>query len=219
MIYAAFKKERVILPLYLFKSKNFTAVIFGLFLAGIATNGPMLLLPLFFQNIKGFSVLSTGLILVPQGIGMLIARPLIGKLTDKLGARIVVLVSLALAILGTIPFVYINEASSLVIVGLVLFVRGMGIGGVTIPMMTDAYFGMAKQEIAQASIGTRLIQNIGGAFGSAVIATVVGLSIRGRAATIPLITTAYHAGFRLALVVSFVMLIPALFLTDKKGNY
>jgi len=217
MIYAAIKKEQAILPLHLFKLKNFSAVMVGLFLAGIATNGPMLLLPLFFQNIKGFSVLGAGLILIPQGMGMLVARPFIGKLTDKLGARNVVLVSLALAIVGTIPFVFIDEASSLIVASVALFVRGMGIGGVTIPMMTDAYTGMVKQEIAQASVGTRLMQNIGGAFGSAVIATVVSLSIQGKATTIPIMTTAYHHGFMLALVLSLVMIIPALFLTHIGG--
>ncbi|ACL20849.1 EmrB/QacA subfamily drug resistance transporter [Desulfitobacterium sp. LBE] len=218
MIYAALKKDQAILPLHLFRLKNFSAVMVGLFLAGIATNGPMLLLPLFFQNIKGFSVLNTGLILIPQGIGMLIARPLIGKLTDKWGARNVVLVSLALTIVGTIPFIFINEASSLFVVSLVLFVRGVGIGGVTIPMMTDAYTGMVKQEIAQASVGTRLMQNIGGAFGSAVMATAVSLSIQGKTPTIPLMTTAYHDGFMLALVLSLVLVIPSLFLTNKTAK-
>lgn len=218
VIYAAVKKEQAILPLHLFKSKNFNAVMVGLFLAGIATNGPMLLLPLFFQNIKGFSVLNAGLILIPQGIGMLIARPLIGKLTDKLGARNVVLVSLTLAIAGTIPFIFFNEASSLIIVSIFLFVRGIGIGGITIPMMTDAYTGMVKQEIPQASVGTRLVQNIGGAFGSAVLATVVSLSIHGKVAAIPIMTTAYHNGFMLALVLSLVLFVPISFLTNKKSK-
>jgi EmrB/QacA subfamily drug resistance transporter len=218
MIYAAIKKEEAILPLHLFKSKNFSAVMVGMFFAGIATNGPMLLLPLFFQNIKGFSVLIVGLILIPQGIGMLVARPLVGKLTDKLGARNVVLVSLALAVVGTIPFVFFDEASSLIVVSVVLFVRGMGIGGFTIPMMTDAYTGMVKQEIAQVSIGTRLMQSIGSAFGSATLATVVSLSIHGNEPTLPLMTTAYHDGFKLALVLNLVLFIPALFLTNKKSK-
>ncbi|OMF46956.1 MFS transporter [Paenibacillus rhizosphaerae] len=217
MIYAAIKKEQTILPLHLFKSKNFSAAMVGLFLAGIATNGPMLLLPLFFQNVKGFSVLSAGLILIPQGIGTLVARPLIGRLTDKLGARIVVLVCLALAIVGTIPFVFFNEESSLIVMSVVLFVRGIGISGATIPMMTDSYTGMVKQEIAQASVGTRLVQNIGAAFGSAVLATVVSLSLAGNTPTVPIMTTAYHDGFLLALVLSLVMLVPALFLTNKKS--
>ncbi|HHV08735.1 MAG TPA: multidrug efflux MFS transporter [Clostridiales bacterium] len=218
MIYAAIKKEQAILPLHLFKLKNFSAVMVGLFLAGIATNGPMLLLPLFFQNIKGFSVLGAGLILIPQGIGTLIARPLIGRLTDKLGARNVVLASLTLAIVGTFPFVFFGRASSLIVVSISLFIRGIGIGGITIPMMTDAYTGMVKQEIAQASVGTRLMQNIGGAFGSAVLATVVSLSIQGKVPTAPLMTTAYHNGFMLALVLSLLLLIPTLFLTNKKAK-
>lgn len=218
MIYASIKKERAILPLHLFKLKNFNAVMVGLFLVGIATNGPMLLLPLFFQNVKGFSILNAGLILIPQGVGMLIARPLIGKLTDKLGARNVVLVSLALTIAGTTPFVFFNEASSLIVVGAALFIRGIGIGGVTIPMMADAYTGMVKQEIAQASVGTRLVQNIGGAFGSAVIATVVSLSIQNKTPTILVMTVAYQNGFRLALVISLVLCVPSLFLTNKEVN-
>lgn len=218
IIYAAIKKDQAILPLHLFKSKNFSAVVVGLFLAGIATNGPMLLLPLFFQNIKGFSVLNTGLILIPQGIGMLVVRPLIGNMTDKLGARNVVLVSLALAIVGTIPFVFFNETSSLIVIAIVLFIRGIGIGGVTMPMMTDAYTGMVKQEIAQASVGTRLVQNIGGAFGSAVLATVVSLRVQDKTPTIPLMTAAYHDGFMLALILSLVMIIPSLFLTNKKSR-
>lgn len=216
IVYATIKKEQAILPLHLFKLKNFSAVIVGLFLAGIATNGPMLILPLFFQNIKGFSVLNTGLILIPQGIGMLVSRPLIGKLTDKLGARNVVLVSLILAIAGTIPFVFFNETSSLIVMGVALFIRGIGIGGVTMPMMSDAYTGMVKQEIAQASIGTRLVQNIGGAFGSAVLATVVSLDVHDKTSTIQIMTTAYHDGFMLALFLSLVMLIPSLCLTNKK---
>lgn len=216
VIYAIVKKEQAILPLHLFKMKNFSAVMSGLFLAGIATSGPMLLLPLFFQQMMGFSVLSAGLILISQGLGMLVARPWIGKLTDAWGARNVVLISLTLTIAGTVPFVFFNEASSLIAVSAALFVRGIGIGGITLPMMSDAYTGMVKQEIAQASVGTRLMQNIGGAFGSAVLATVVSLTTQGKPATIPVMTTGYHLGFMWALGFSVVLLLPALFLTNKR---
>lgn len=215
IIYAGFKHNDAIVPLSLFKTRSFSAVMVGLFLTGIATNGPMLLLPLFFQNIKGFSVLSAGLILIPQGVGMLVARPMIGKLTDRLGARNVVLVSLALAVIGTVPFVFMDKAASLISISVVLFVRGMGIGGVSIPMMTDAYTGMEKSAVAQASVGTRIIQNIGGAFGSAVLATVVSLSMQDKLPTLTHMTTAYHAGFELALALSVVLIIPAMFLTNK----
>jgi EmrB/QacA subfamily drug resistance transporter len=219
ILYARVKKDDAILPLHLFKQKSFNGSMIGLFLAGIATNGPMLLLPLFFQNIKGFSVLDAGLILIPQGVGMLLARPLIGKLTDKLGARTVVMVSLIFAIGGSLPFVFFDKASGLIWIALALLIRGIGIGGVSIPMMTDAYTGFKGADVAASSVGTRIIQNIGGAFGSAVLATVVSLSItKGAMPTVGIMTNAYQNGFTLSLVLSAVMFLPALLLTNKSAK-
>ncbi|MDR0847065.1 MAG: multidrug efflux MFS transporter [Lactobacillales bacterium] len=217
IIYAAIRGDRAILPLKLFKVKNFSAASVGLFLAGIATNGPMMLLPLFFQNVKGFDVLYAGLLLIPQGVGMLVARPLIGKMVDKVGARNVTLISLAIAVIGTIPFTFFGPDASLIVISLVLFIRGIGIGGVTIPMMTDSYTGMEKQAISQASVGTRIVQNIGGAFGSAVLATIVSISIANQKPSVEVMASAYNAGFVVALALCVVMVIPALFLTNKKA--
>lgn len=69
----------------------------------------MLLLPLFFQNTKGFTAVEAGLMLIPQGLGMMVTRPLIGKMIDRMGARPVVLVSLAISLLGTLPFILFTK--------------------------------------------------------------------------------------------------------------
>lgn len=133
----------------------------------------MLLLPLFFQNTKGFTAIEAGLMLIPQGLGMMATRPLIGKMIDRLGARPVVLVSIAISLLGTVPFIFVQENTNLIWLGLVLFIRGMGIGGLQMPMMTDIFIGLDKQDIPGASVGQRIIQNVGSSFGSAVISAVV----------------------------------------------
>lgn len=216
IVYAAIRKEKAIVPLALFKTRSFKSVMIGLFLAGIATNGPMLLFPLFFQTVRHFSVISAGLILIPQGIGMLIARPVIGKSIDNLGAKPVVILSLIITLLGTFPFMYFDKASSLFIIIVTFLIRGIGIGGITIPLMSDAYTGMERSAIAQASIATRIIQNIGGAFGSAILATILSSSINSTNPTIAHYTTAYHNGFFASLIVSLIIFIPALFLTSKK---
>lgn len=172
-VYNGWRHDETVLPLRFFKIRNFTAANIGIFLAGIASNGPMLLLPLFFQNTKGFTATQAALMLVPQGLGMLIARPTIGKLIDRLGARPVVLVSLAISFVGTVPFIFVSQETSLVWLGIVLLVRGIGIGGLQMPMMTDIFIGLDKKDIASASVGQRIIQNIGSSFGSAVISAVV----------------------------------------------
>ena len=90
-LWAAVKKDQAVVPLRLFTHLNFSASMVGLFFAGVATNGPMLLLPLFFQNLRGESVAIAGLSMLPQGIGMLLARPVVGNLIDRIGARFVTL--------------------------------------------------------------------------------------------------------------------------------
>ncbi|MCM3024882.1 multidrug efflux MFS transporter [Weizmannia ginsengihumi] len=215
IIYAFKRTEKAVLPLNLFKFKSFSASIFALFLAGIGTNGPMLLLPLYFQNIREDTVIFAALSLIPQGLGMFLARPLIGKMIDKVGAKFVVIFAIVITFIGTLPFLWFSQNTNYWVIAIVLFIRGIGVGGITIPVMTDAYTGLSKKQIPQASIATRIIQNIGGAFGSAVLATVVANQMSHVVPSISHLTSAYHAGFFIATVLTVVMFIPALFLTNK----
>ncbi|MDF2986167.1 MAG: transporter [Eubacterium sp.] len=218
VLHALRLKEKALIPIKLFQSKNFSASFISLFLAGFATNGPMLLLPMFFQNVRGLDIITSALWLVPQGIGMLVARSLVGKMTDRLGARFVVLPSIAVTITGTLPFVFFDIGTSRWLVWLILFIRGMGVGGVTIPVMSDSYVGLEQEQVAQASVATRIIQNIGAAFGSAILATVVSSSLTGRAVTAANMSGAYHAGFITSLIFMVIGIIPALFLTYKTNK-
>ncbi|MFB9278080.1 MDR family MFS transporter [Cohnella cellulosilytica] len=215
VLYALARPAKAIVPLRLLRFRSFTASVFALFLAGTGMNGAMLLLPLFFQNIRHDTVILAALSLVPQGLGMLLARPLIGTLTDRIGAKIVVLCALAITLVGTIPFVWFSAGVPYWVIGVVLFVRGIGIGGITIPVMTDAYTGLSRQQIPQASVATRIIQNIGGAFGSAVLATVVANQMNQAVPDLAHPASAYQTGFLVASAVTAVMVVPALFLTNK----
>ena len=61
-----------------------------------------------------------GPLLAPQGIGSLLARTLVGRLTDRIGPRPVVLAGLALAVAGTIPFALAGPHTSELLLSLVL---------------------------------------------------------------------------------------------------
>jgi len=218
LFYAWKRKDQVLIPLNLFQSKNFSAAFLSLFLAGFATNGPMLLFPMFFQNVRSLNVIASALWLIPQGVGMLVTRPLVGKMTDKLGARLVVLPSIAITIIGTLPFVFFDVSTSQWIIWIVLFIRGMGVGGITIPVMSDSYVGLQKSQVPAASVATRTIQNVGAAFGSAILATVVSNALNVKEATVADIVGAYHAGFITSLIFMVISILPALFLTNKLGG-
>jgi len=143
------------------------------FMAGLAMYGAMFILPLFYQVLRGSDALATGLLLIPQGVGALASRSTAGRLTDTIGARWVVVGGFAVMTAGTVPFALADASTSAWLLGVVLLVRGAGLGAVFMPLMASAYVGLAHDEIPHASIVTRVAQQVGGSFGIAVIAVIL----------------------------------------------
>jgi EmrB/QacA subfamily drug resistance transporter len=214
IIYAKIVRNKALLPLNLFKHKSFSASSVGLFLCGMATNGPMLILPMLFQNVRGLSVIGAALMLLPQGIGMLIARPIVGKMVDKIGAKWVTIISVVITLVGTLPFLWVDGGTATWWILAVLLVRGFGVGGIIMPIMTDAYTGLDKESVPAATTGTRIIQNIGGAFGSAVLSTVIASMLL----TTHNLVDSYQRGFLWAMILGAVIIVPAMFLTNKMAK-
>ncbi|WP_407856016.1 MDR family MFS transporter [Enterococcus hailinensis] len=215
IFYDRFKRHATVLPLTIFSHRSFKASSIGLFFVNIAIMGPMLILPLFFQNFRHFSAMEAAIAMIPQGVGMLITRPLIGKMIDKLGAKYVVIVSLIISLIGTIPLVFVTNTTSMVWIALILFIRGTSFGGINLPLTSDAYTGLEDEELPDAGVGINIIENLGSSFGSAMIATVVATVLQGAQPTITHQLAAYHAGFLVSVLVLALIFIPSLFLTNK----
>lgn len=215
IVYDYRKQHVTVLPLTIFSHRSFKASSVGLFFANIAIMGPILILPLFFQNFRHFSAMEAAIALIPQGLGMLVTRPLIGKLIDKLGAKYVVIVSLIISLVGTIPLVFVTDKTSMVWIALILFIRGTSFGGINLPLTSDAYTGLADEELPDAGVGINIIENLGSSFGSAIIATVVATVLQGVQPTITHELSAYHAGFLFSVIALALIFIPSIFLTNK----
>jgi EmrB/QacA subfamily drug resistance transporter len=140
---------------------------------GAALFASSFLLPLFFQTLRGESVLDAGLLLIPQGVGSLLARFFAGRLVERLGARVVAIVCFLLVAVTTIPFALADAHTSLWYLGAVLFVRGIGLGAVFIPVMAVAFVDLPRADMPNASAITRIVQQVGGAFGTALIAVIL----------------------------------------------
>ena len=144
-----------------------------MFLSGASLYGGMLLLPLFFQVVHGKDALAAALLLIPQGVGALLSRTLAGRLTDAVGARVVAIAGFVVMGAATIPFALAGAGTDEWWLAGVLVVRGFGMGAVMIPVMAVAFVGLERDAVPHASIITRLAQQIGGAFGTAVLAVIL----------------------------------------------
>ena len=140
---------------------------------------------------------------------MLVTRPMIGKMIDKIGAKSVVMISLVF------PLILITDKTSLIWISIVLFIRCTSIGG-NLLLASDAYTGLDRKQLPEAGVGIHIIENLGSSFGTAVIATVVATVMQGLQPTIANGLKGYHAGFLVSAIVLTVIFIPSLFLTHKK---
>src|SRR3984885_6105637 len=135
-----------------------------LFTAGAAMYAGMFLLPLYYQQLHGETVLHAGLLLIPQGAGSLAPRLAGGKLDPRVGARLVTMASFLIAAVTTVPFAFAGPHTSLWPLGAVLVIRGFGIGTVLVPPMSVAYQDVPPAGIPHAPLKTRIAQQVGASF-------------------------------------------------------
>jgi EmrB/QacA subfamily drug resistance transporter len=219
IVYALRTKISPVLDLRLFRSLNFSASTILLFLSGIISNGAMLLLPLYYQYVRGESVLFAGLLLIPQGVGMLLTRSWIGSLTDRIGSRLIVVISLVVTVVGTLPFTFAGFDTNQILLATALVIRGAGLGGLLIPIMASAYMGLSRDQVPDASIVTRILLTIGGAFGSAILATIVQHQLSSSyVSNIQTVASAYNVAFWWSIGFTVIAIIPALLLPMIKNK-
>jgi hypothetical protein len=91
----------------------------------------------------------------------------------------------------------------------VLLVRGLGIGAVLIPPMSVAYQDVPRQDVPHATMNTRIAQQVGASFGTAIVAVALQALLDGGAAH------AFHGAFWWAIALTLAALVPALTLPDR----
>ena len=215
VLYALRAKIEPVIDLRLFSRRAFTAPTTVMFFFGFCYFGPMFLLPLYFQQVRGHSALEAGLLLAPQGVGALVAMLVLGKFTDRIGPRLLIITGMAVTLLGTIAYTQVQADTSETLLGLSLAVRGVGVGVAVAPIMTAAYIGLDRSAVSKASSALNIIQRIGGSFGTAVLAVILQDRLLANAKGPGGASAAYGYTFWWTLAFSAVALIAAFFIPRK----
>jgi EmrB/QacA subfamily drug resistance transporter len=201
-----------LLDLSLFRNPAFRAASIVTFCLGAALFGAMILMPLYFQTVRGQDAIDTGLLLIPQGIGGGLGMFLSGRLTTRLGAgRTSMLGGLILAV-ATIPFVLVTAGTPFTAIGLAMGVRGIGVGLAIMPAMTAAFSVLTREQVNDASPQLTVLQRVGGSLGTAVIAVVLEGHIK-QAHTQSALASGFGHTYWWVLGVTLVALLPTLLLT------
>src|SRR3954447_11074663 len=151
-----------------------------LMLFAIAFFGSLLLIPLYYQTVRGASALEAGLLLAPLGLGSMITMPLAGKLCDRYGSTPCAACGIPLLVLGMVPFAFVTATTSEVLLCGSSFVLGLGMGLAMMPTMTAAMQAVPAQAIARTSTAMNIIRQSGASIGTAILAVILTSQVSSR---------------------------------------
>ncbi|MBV9584711.1 MAG: DHA2 family efflux MFS transporter permease subunit, partial [Alphaproteobacteria bacterium] len=139
---------RPLLDVHLYARRTFSSASVTTFCLAAALFGAMILMPLYYQQVRHESVLATGLLVGPQGLGAALAMPISGRLTDRIGGGPLAVIGVAVTTLTTIPFGLIGAHTSVASLSIWMFLRGIGIGFAFMPAMAAAFAALERHELS-----------------------------------------------------------------------
>ena len=166
------RSREPLMPLSIFKNRN-RAGTYGMMLCiGIALFSMFYFLTQFLQNVQGWSAVKTGVGFLPMTLGIIVAAILTSRFIGRVGIRVPLIAGPAAAVLGMLWISRITPTSHyLSVVGpLVLIALGMGFAFV--PLTLTAVSRVTPDEAGLASALLNTMQQVGGALGLAVLATI-----------------------------------------------
>jgi DHA2 family multidrug resistance protein len=155
----------------IFKDRNFATSVVFMAVTGVLLLAGLALLPPLLQNMYGYSVLQSGFLTAPRGIGTLFSMLIAGRMTGKMDARI--LVGIGVVLMGyslhMMTGFAIDQPSRPVIMSGV--VQGLGLGLIFVPLQTLAFETLATKFRTTGAALLNLSRNIGGSIGISVVST------------------------------------------------
>ena len=149
------------------------------FVSGFSVYAIMFLMPLFYQQVRGDSVMATGFLLIPQGVGTMCFVLVNRYLAGRVDTRLVIAGGVLLTMVGTLPFVLAGIEGGDVMLLAGQFLQGFGMAAVSLPVMTLAFASLSHAETPRGSAAFNVVKQVGAPFGVTVIAVVLQNNLVG----------------------------------------
>ena len=174
----ALKVEHPLLELRLFGDRTYAVASVAFLVNGAISLGGLILLPLYLQGVRGESPVRTGVLMAPTAIGVVLVMRRAGRLTDRYGGGRLAVVGTTVLAVGTVPFVSLDAHTGYPAIAGWLFVRGLGVGLVGMPLMAAALGSLDHARSPDASAQLHVLQRVGGSLGTALFVVVLQRSVR-----------------------------------------
>lgn len=135
--------------------------------------GGMILLPIYLQNLRGFSALDSGLLLLPGSLIMGLLGPFAGKLLDTIGLKPLAIFGIAVMTYATWELTKLNmDTPYMTIIGIYVL-RSFGMAFIMMPMVTAAINALPGRLASHGNAFLNTMRQLAGSIGTAILVTVM----------------------------------------------
>ncbi|WP_406427971.1 MDR family MFS transporter [Streptomyces sp. NBC_01589] len=164
------KAAEPIIPLHIFRNRNFTLMSLVGFMSGFVMFGAVLFLPLFQQSVQGASATNSGLLLLPMLLSMMIVSLIAGRVTTSTGKyKIFPIIGSVLMVAGLFLLSQMDTDTTRFTSGVYMAVLGAGMGFLMQITMLVAQNSVELKDMGVASSATTLFRTLGSSFGVAIM--------------------------------------------------
>lgn len=160
--------EQPFLDVSVFSNHRFRTAIMGSMLMYAILIAVSVLQPIYIQKICGYTATVSGLVAMPGSILMAFMNPVIGKLYDKIGIKILFVTGAVLLIISSGAFSIFTAATSIILISGVNIIRNMGIVCIMMPLVTYSVSEISESKVSAATSLLTSLRTVAGSVGSAV---------------------------------------------------
>ncbi|HEX4050096.1 MAG TPA: DHA2 family efflux MFS transporter permease subunit [Steroidobacteraceae bacterium] len=162
-----------IVPIAMFGRRNFGIASIFLLLTGTILFGTTLFIPQLLQVVMGYTAMEAGLALTAGGAATILVMPLIGALSGKVDARLMIAVGLGAQVLALLYMSHFNTDLTFGNAAFGRMIQSVGLPFLFVPISVVAYVGLAPNESNQASAMMNVARNLGGTIGISTVQTLL----------------------------------------------
>ena len=160
-----------VMDIRLFRSYTFTVANVLGWVSSAVFFGSLFLLPVFFERVENLSALTTGEIVISQGLAMAVGLAISGRLYNRVGPRVLAVIGAILVSVSMFGFTRLTATTTGADLQLWLILRGLGLGLFIQPLQTLTVSVVSKQQMARATSLTNSTRTVAGAIGVAGLAS------------------------------------------------
>ncbi len=172
-VYHSWFHKDTLVDLKVLKDRNFAIGSALIFLFGVAIYSTTTILPLFYQELLGYTAFTAGVAVAPRGMGAICGMPVIGFLSNKVDPRLLLTFGFFTFGLTTLYFGNVTLDISPTTLLLPILITGFALSFVFVPISTAAYGTLDNKQIGNASGLFNLMRNVGGSIGISVAQTLL----------------------------------------------